>query len=118
MAQLQKIKKGFYTDGENLYSNVEGMVCVWCKAERDLKLFLDHGNEPARCHDEKIVKPVKPGMRFCDGEIRVIDKESIEILRIEAVNRKVDSRGYTVSFDGYTERKVIVNPNGRVISTV
>ena len=121
--KLGKIKTGFYTDGENIYSNVNGTVCVWQKCDRNEGqaaeyLFCKIGNIPARIFAEwkdLEVKKVKAGDSFYGGEITVVDEKSIEITVISLVNPVYDG-DVLVSYDGYEETKSVVNKDGDRVS--
>lgn len=104
---VQNIKKGFYTDGERIFSNYCGQVSVWCESREESEHWLASGNEMARFHDDLEVKPVKPGMEFYNGEIKVIDKNTIEALRVDRINPVYDSKGYCIKLDGYRKIRVI-----------
>jgi hypothetical protein len=105
---VQNIKKGFYTDGNRIFSCYWGKAMVWTRATRGLENFLDSGNEMARFHDNLEVSKVKPGMEFYQGQIKVLDKNTIEILKISPVNPVYDEKGNCVSFDRYTARRVTI----------
>lgn len=106
--KIEKIRKGFYTDGEKIYS-YNGGACVWCEIREESENFLKSGNEEARTQNYgEEVKKVKSGMTFCNGQIVVIDGNAIEITKISPINPKYDGKGCCVSHDGYTEKKVIV----------
>ena len=113
--KLENIKNGFYTDGQNLYSNVCGQVCVWLKSSPEVEnLFLAQGNWTAKIKFEdsdKEVKLVKAGMSFCDNEIVVIDKNTIQAIEINPINPKYDKKGYCIKKDGY--KRAIVNYNSK-----
>lgn len=121
--KLGKIKTGFYTDGENIFSNVNGSVCVWQKCNRAEGqaagyLFSKIGNTPAKISsdlDELEVKKVKTGDSFYGGEINVVDQKSIEITEIVMMN-PVYEKGLLVSYGGYKERKAVVNKDGNRVS--
>jgi len=101
MMNVQNIKKGFYTDGEKIFSKVMGVVCVWNPAHEENDLWMKAGNEPSRYHDDLEVSKVKPGMEFCNGEIKVLDKNTIEVLRVAPINAVSNKKDYCVKFDGY-----------------
>lgn len=107
MANLQKIKKGYYTDGERIFSNECGKACVWMPVREESNVWLKAGNETARCFENIEVKPVKAGMTFYNGQIEVIDKNTIKITFVERINAKYDEKGYCISFDGYENHEMI-----------
>lgn len=117
--KLGKIKTGFYTDGENLFSYVGGRVCVWCKCDRTEGfaagyLFQQLGNHPARIHIEDAdtdVSPVKSGESFYGGEIVVEDKKVAFITEITLKN-PVYKGECLVSYDGYSESKKRIRFDG------
>lgn len=110
--KLNNIKNGFYTDGENLYSNICGQVCIWLKSTRESNDFLSKGTDVARAafSDPNMeVKPAKAGMSFCNGEITVIDKNTIQGIEIRPINPKYNGRGCCIGHDGYKKHTVSYN---------
>lgn len=105
---VQNIKKGFYTDGNRIFSNSYGKAVVWCEITEESDLFLKNGNEMARFHDDLEVSKVKVGMEFCNGQIKVVDKNAIEIQKIVPVNPVYDKKGYCIKHDGYREWREVV----------
>lgn len=100
MAQLQKIgNKMFYTDGERIFSKECGQVCVWIQSREESEWFCESGNMPARCFEDIVVKPVKEGMTFNNGEITVVAKNEIMIHYVKYINAKYDDKGYMISYD-------------------
>lgn len=114
--KLGNIKNGFYTDGKNLFSYINGHVCIWLKSiEESVNMtYLANGTDIARAafNDPNTeVKPAKAGMTFCNGEITVIDKNTIEGIEIRPINPKYDKKGYCISHEGFKTR--IVNYNSK-----
>lgn len=110
--KLSNIKTGFYTDGEKLYSKIDGNICVWMPHREESDLQLKNGTDVAKvkCSDLEIeVKPVKEGMSFCGGEIEVINKTVISGIEIHPINPVYDKKGYCVKHDGYKELKCYCN---------
>ncbi|EOT28578.1 hypothetical protein C805_00099 [Eubacterium sp. 14-2] len=105
---VQNIKKGFYTDGNRIFSCYWGKTVIWTPVREESDCFLKSGNEMARFHEDLDVSKVKPGMEFCQGQIKVLDKNTIEILKISPVNPVYNKKGCCVSHEGYTEQRVTV----------
>lgn len=105
---VQNIKKGFYTDGTRIFSCYWGKAMVWTPKREESDWFLKKGNEMARFHEDLEVSKVKPGMEFCDGQIKVLDKNTIEISTIVPINPVYDKKGCCVSHEGYKEYRTNV----------
>ena len=108
--KVQNIKKGFYTDGERLFSKADGYrgAMVWMPSKEESTLFLASGNYGARFHEDIEVRPVKAGMLFHNGEIEVIDKNTILITKITPINPKYDAKGHCIAKDGYKTEDAVV----------
>lgn len=81
-------------------------MSIWIAKHEESEYFLKHGSDVARIGERDYgaeVKPVKAGMTFLNGEIVVIDKNTIGIQFVKPVNPLYDSRGYCVAHDGYKE---------------
>lgn len=50
---------------------------------------------------------MKIGQEFFNGLIKVIDKDTIEIVELKRENAEYNNRGYCTSIGGYLENKVI-----------
>lgn len=98
---VQNIKKGFYTDGENVFSKEFGMIAQWLPCREESEWFLKKGNECAKFTEDLEVKPVKAGMIFCNGEIVVLNKNMIEITEVVPINPLYNEKGYCIKKDGY-----------------
>lgn len=93
----------FYTDGERLFSKECGQVCEWVNSREESELFAESGNMPARCFDDTVVKPVKAGMTFNNGEITVVEKNHIVITDIRYIKPVYNEKGYMISYSGKDE---------------
>lgn len=117
--KLGRIKTGFYTDGEKLFSYVGGRVCVWCACDRTEgfaagHLFQQLGNHPARIRVEDAdteVRPVKAGEVFYDGEI-VIEEKKVAIVTEISLKNPIYKGEYLISYDGYSDNKKRIRFDG------
>lgn len=117
--KLKNIKNGFYTDGKDLFSKVNGHPCVWLASRSASDWFLASGTEIAKARYEdlfKDVRPVEPGMTFFDGEVTVLDADTIQGILINPINPKYNSRGYCISHEGYTKKLIKYNSKFNTVS--
>ena len=82
--KLEKIRKGYYTDGQKLYcGNGTQRPLVMLETREESENFIAMGNEwasvtPGSGWEEIEVRPAKVGETFCNGEVKVIEKNLIE----------------------------------------
>jgi hypothetical protein len=96
-------KNGFYTDGTRVfYKDRKGKITQIGESTKNNSWFLDSGTNFANCPgNEKYnleVTQIVNGT-FCNGEVTISDKKTIELLEVEYIGRKCDSKGYTINRD-------------------
>lgn len=112
--KLKEIKKnGFYTDGEYVYKKEKNNdFTTYDDVSEESECFLKAGVRPCGIFKsmlENEVRLVKDGETFYNGNIKVINKKTLEVVSFHVLNRVEDKRGYTISHDGYREYKKIIN---------
>ena len=115
---LNEIKgAGYYTNGKDVYFNESkkagGRIVKFVPEFGGNELFLKSGVVTCyakSCEYNNEVRLVVSGEEFLEGQIKVIDKKTLEILDIDYKNRKTDAKGYTINPDEieYIEKRRIV----------
>lgn len=110
-------KNNFYTDGERvIFKSKNGKnFYQLTESEKNNGLFIDHGVDFANIilkEWENIeVRKVEKDEVLMNGEVKVIDTKNLEILSINPLNAKINSRGEVENRKDlvYEEKKEIVN---------
>lgn len=94
---VREIKKdGFYTNGEVvLFKNKAGRVVCFQNCTEASDLFLAKGNETAFFNENVEIREIIKNEIV--GEIKIIDKKTVELTKIMPLNAKYDAKGYCVN---------------------
>ena len=105
--KLGKIRKGYYTDGQKLYcGNGSSRPIVMCECREESENFIATGNEWASIRtfqgwEDVEVRPAKVGETFCNGEVKVIEKNVIEYTCVMPLNPEFNENGTYKNWNGY-----------------
>ena len=94
--------KNFYTDGIRIFFKDGKKIVEFCKAFEGNDLFLKRGVYIANSTSKTLlndVRLVEPGEEFFNGQIKVLDRKTLDIFKIDYENRKFDDKGYTINPD-------------------
>lgn len=116
--ELREIKgAGYYTDGTTVFFNESkkagGRIVKFMPKDEGSELFLKCGVMTSYVKSAELnkeVRLVESGEEFFDGQIKVVDKKTLDIFDISYKNRKFDEKGYTINPDEieYIEKRKIV----------
>jgi hypothetical protein len=102
-------KDGFYTNGEVvLFKNKSGRVVCFQDCSKATDLFLAKGNVPAFFNENVEVREIVKNEQV--GEIKIIDKKTVELTNVICLNAKYDVKGYCINSKDvkYESKKIIV----------
>lgn len=100
--KVQNIKKGLYTDGKKLYTKECGIIVEFIPGSKESGLFLASGVSTAKTFDyDTEVKKAKARESFFNGDLEIISKDTVKMLRIFPINPEYNEKGHCIALDGY-----------------